>query len=59
MTELFSREEAASKLSREATEFLIDKLESTKGTGFRGTTDLENDIYCWILSHGIFHGERE
>lgn len=52
------REHECSALASEMIEFMHNKLAATKGTGYRGTQDLELAIYGWLWEHAIFEDER-
>jgi hypothetical protein len=51
---LAEREDRCSELSAKAAEWIVDQLEGTWNTGWRGTDDLENAIYGWLVDHAIF-----
>ncbi len=41
-------------LARDAVEFIVSRCSSVQNVGFRGFTDLENEIYGWLYEHAIF-----
>lgn len=53
------REHECNKLARETVKFIIGRLGGTHGTGFRGTTDLEGEIWSWLWDHAIFVAEEQ
>jgi len=57
MTTADEREHACAGLSKEVTSWLISRLAGIKGVGFRGTSDLETEIYGWLWEHAIFEDE--
>jgi len=48
------REHDCSALAADAIKFILDEIVGTKNTGYRGTTDLENEIYGWLWEHAVF-----
>ncbi len=44
-----------SRLAKKMVDKIMEDSEilGMKGTGYRGTSDLENDIYVWLLDHAV------
>jgi hypothetical protein len=59
------REKLASSISKEAIEHLVNHLldhpniMGLHGLGWRGTTDLESEIYGFLMDHATFRSNRE
>lgn len=52
-------EEKCDDLAKRAAEWIMEQLEGARGLGFRGTSDLESDIYGWLIDHAIFPGDED
>ena len=51
------REAAADRLSAEAADWIISQLDGTLEATFNRRSQLENDIYAWLLDYAVFPGE--
>lgn len=47
-------DQACQDLAREAGDFIWSRLARINGTQGRGMSDLEDQIYSWLLVHGEF-----
>jgi len=50
------REKRCDDISREAADWIVSKIDGIRAVGYRGTTDLENEIYGWLMTHAVFYG---
>jgi hypothetical protein len=53
------REDLANDLAERAVSWILDQLAGTHNTGWRGTADLETDIYGWLMDHAIFRPPKK
>ena len=51
------REHECANLAKQTVKDMVERLGGTKGTGYRRTTDIENELYGWLYEHAIFEEE--
>jgi len=44
-------------LAKQTVDWMVARLGAVKGTGFRGTSDIENELYGWLYEHAMFKDE--
>ena len=51
------REHECAALAKQTVDWMVARLGAVKGTGFRGTSDIENELYGWLYEHAMFKDE--